>query len=58
MQYIVKKIAMYGNSSVGKYDNHQAALDAAEQLKASSFSEFYIEIIPVSKDHSIVGLGG
>jgi hypothetical protein len=49
---------MYGNSIVGKYDNHQAALDAAEQLKASSFSEFYIEIIPVSKNHSIVGLGG
>ena len=58
MQYIVKKIAMYGNSIVGKYDNHQAALDAAEQLKAGSVDEFYIEIIPVSKDHSIVGLGG
>ena len=58
MKYIVKKIAMYGNSIVGKYDSHQAALDAAEQLKASSVDEFFIEIIPVSKDHSIVGLGG
>lgn len=58
MQYIVKKIAMYGNSIVGKYDSHQAALDAAEQLKANSLSEFYIEIVPVSKNHSIVGLGG
>jgi len=49
---------MYSNSIVGKYDNHQAALDAAEQLKASSVDEFFIEIVPVSKDHSIVGLGG
>jgi hypothetical protein len=57
MKYILKKIAMYGNNTVGVYKDMEAAVAAKVDLQAMTYDEYFIEIIPVESNYRITGLG-
>lgn len=44
MQYMVKKIAIFGRSIYGPYKSYQEALDASEELKKNTLSESFFKV--------------
>lgn len=57
MKYILKKIAMYGNNTVGVYNDMEAAIAAKADLQAKTYDEYFVEIMPAEDNYRITGLG-
>lgn len=58
MKFIVKKLCETGARVVAEFDNYDAALAKAQELKeAQEFSECFIDIV-APKGFKLAGLGG
>ena len=44
MKYVVKKTAMYGNSTYGPYGSYQEALKASKELENNTVSESFFTV--------------